>query len=52
MALMNTVNDSGELYLTHTSVNGQQALRMAIGGVRTEHRHVRAAWMALSAAAG
>jgi aromatic-L-amino-acid/L-tryptophan decarboxylase len=52
MSLMTTVNDTGELYLTHTSVNGQQALRLAIGGVRTERRHVEAAWAALLAAAG
>ena len=52
MALMHTVNESGELYLTHTSVNGQQALRLAIGGARTERRHVEAAWAALAAAAG
>ena len=52
MALMQTVNASGALYLTHTSVNGQQALRMAIGGARTERQHVKAAWTALAAAAG
>jgi aromatic-L-amino-acid/L-tryptophan decarboxylase len=52
MALMHHVNASGELYLTHTSVNGQQALRLAIGGARTQRRHVRAAWIALAAAAG
>jgi aromatic-L-amino-acid decarboxylase len=52
MALMRAVNDSGDLYLTHTSVNGQPALRMAIGGVRTERQHVEAAWSALRTAAG
>jgi aromatic-L-amino-acid/L-tryptophan decarboxylase len=48
-ALMNRVNASGELYLTHTLVNGRVALRMAIGAVRTERHHVQAAWLALSA---
>ena len=52
LALMRTVNESGALYLTHTSVNGQQALRLAIGGARTERQHVKAAWTALAAAAG
>jgi aromatic-L-amino-acid decarboxylase len=47
-ALMNRINASGELYLTHTSVNGQQALRFAIGSTLTERRHVEAAWTALS----
>ena len=41
---MHRVNASGELYLTHTVVNGQAVLRMAIGSVWTEHRHVAAAW--------
>ncbi|MEP6598223.1 MAG: pyridoxal-dependent decarboxylase [Actinomycetota bacterium] len=48
-ALMERVNTSGELYLTHTVVNGQVALRMAIGSPQTQGRHVEAAWAALSA---
>ncbi len=47
-ALMDRVNASGELYLTHTVVNGNVALRMAIGAPLTERRHVEAAWRALS----
>ena len=47
-ALMERVNASGELYLTHTVVNGDVALRMAIGSPLTEQRHVDAAWAALS----
>jgi aromatic-L-amino-acid decarboxylase len=49
MALMKRVNASGDLYLTHTVVNGQAALRLAIGSPSTERRHVEAAWAALSA---
>jgi len=52
MALMRELNDSGALYLTHTMVNGQTALRMAIGSPLTELRHVEAAWQALAKAAG
>jgi aromatic-L-amino-acid decarboxylase len=37
------------MYLTHTSVNGSTALRMAIGAPLTERRHVEAAWELLSA---
>ena len=48
-ALMERVNASGELYLTHTVVEGRVALRMAIGSPHTEARHVEAAWEALSA---
>jgi aromatic-L-amino-acid/L-tryptophan decarboxylase len=48
-ALMDRVNASGELYLTHTVVNGAIALRMAIGSPQTQRRHVEAPWAALSA---
>jgi aromatic-L-amino-acid decarboxylase len=48
-ALMQRVNESGQMYLTHTTVNGQIALRMAIGATLTERRHVEAAWQLLSA---
>lgn len=47
-ALMERVNASGEMYLTHTSVNGQTALRFAIGAPATELRHVEDAWHLLS----
>jgi aromatic-L-amino-acid decarboxylase len=48
LALMERVNASGELYLTHTVVDGRTALRMAIGSPLTQQRHVEAAWAALS----
>jgi aromatic-L-amino-acid decarboxylase len=47
-ALMERVNASGRMYLTHTLVNGAVALRMAIGATLTEHQHVEAAWRQLS----
>jgi aromatic-L-amino-acid decarboxylase len=50
-ALMERVNRSGQMYLTHTLVNGAVALRMAIGATLTERRHVEAAWRLLSEAA-
>jgi aromatic-L-amino-acid/L-tryptophan decarboxylase len=49
LALMNRVNASGELYLTHTVVDGKTTLRLAIGSPQTQRRHVEAAWAALSA---
>jgi aromatic-L-amino-acid decarboxylase len=42
--LMAAVNASGELFLSHTRLNGRIALRLAIGGLRTEARHVTRAW--------
>ncbi len=43
-ALMNRLNGSGKVYLTHTKLDARFALRMAIGQTMTEERHVRAAW--------
>ncbi|TAM86560.1 MAG: aminotransferase class V-fold PLP-dependent enzyme [Jatrophihabitans sp.] len=51
-ALMDAVNATGRMYLTHTTVDGAPALRMSIGATLTEERHVRAAWELLAATAG
>ena len=45
--VLEAVNASGQAYLTHTTVNGRYAIRMAIGSVLTERRHVEAAWKLL-----
>lgn len=49
--LMDRLNSSGKLFLTHTALPpgpwknaGRLALRMAIGAARTEEKHVREAW--------
>lgn len=42
--LLELLNASGRLYLSHTRVRGAHTLRMAIGGTLTERRHVQAAW--------
>jgi aromatic-L-amino-acid decarboxylase len=44
---MESLNAGGALYLTHTRVAGRVVLRMALGGARTERRHVDAAWQAI-----
>ncbi|WP_408661121.1 aminotransferase class V-fold PLP-dependent enzyme [Jatrophihabitans sp.] len=49
--LLQAVNASGEAYLTHTLVDGRFAIRMAIGSVLTERRHVEAAWKAITSRA-
>src|SRR5207249_1974280 len=51
-AALDTVNTSGQAYLSHTLVNGQVAIRLAIGSPLTERRHVEATWHALTAAVG
>jgi aromatic-L-amino-acid/L-tryptophan decarboxylase len=42
--LMASVNASGDIFLSHTKVNGAFALRLAIGNLRTTDRHVTRAW--------
>jgi aromatic-L-amino-acid/L-tryptophan decarboxylase len=42
--LLETLNDDGFLHLTHTRLDGALTLRLAVGGVRTERRHVEEAW--------
>jgi aromatic-L-amino-acid decarboxylase len=43
-AILGRLNASGELYLTHTKLDGRYTLRMSIGQSHTERRHVADAW--------
>jgi aromatic-L-amino-acid decarboxylase len=49
--ILERVNRSGEVYLSHTRLEGALVLRLAIGNIRTELRHVERAWELLRAAA-
>ncbi|HUH08773.1 MAG TPA: aminotransferase class V-fold PLP-dependent enzyme [Egibacteraceae bacterium] len=42
--LMDRLNASGDLYLTHTRLDGKLTLRISIGSAVTERRHVERAW--------
>jgi aromatic-L-amino-acid decarboxylase len=42
--LMNALNATGRVFLSHTRVDGRFTLRLAIGNIRTEPRHVEEAW--------
>jgi aromatic-L-amino-acid decarboxylase len=50
-AVMEAVNRSGDAFLSHTTLDGRFAIRLAIGNLRTERRHVERAWELLQAAA-
>jgi len=50
-AILDAVNASGEAFLSHTKLDGRYVLRLAIGNIRTEERHVRRAWELLTDAA-
>lgn len=49
LGLMEQLNRSGEVYLTHTRVGGRASLRLAIGATPTERRHVEHAWELIKA---
>jgi len=42
--LMNTVNSTGKVFITHTKLNGKFTIRLVISGLRTEEKHVELAW--------
>jgi aromatic-L-amino-acid decarboxylase len=43
-ALMDRLNASGALYLTHTRLQDRLTLRLCVGQTHTERRHVEQAW--------
>lgn len=45
---MHAVNDTGEVFLSHTKLDGRIVLRLAIGNVRTTSSHVRRAYELLT----
>jgi len=47
-ALLARVNRSGEIFLSHTRLDGRYVLRLAIGNARTTEDDVRRAWEVLN----
>jgi aromatic-L-amino-acid/L-tryptophan decarboxylase len=43
-ALLHRVNATGEVFISHTKLNGRYVLRLAIGSARTTEDDVRRAW--------
>lgn len=50
--LMHAVNDTGEVFISHTKIDGTYALRLAIGNLRTQREDVEHAWALLRREAG
>jgi aromatic-L-amino-acid/L-tryptophan decarboxylase len=48
LSLMHAINKEGEIYFTHTKLNGQIVLRMCIAQTNTEAKHVVHAWEIIS----
>jgi aromatic-L-amino-acid decarboxylase len=49
--LLDAVNATGEVFLSHTKLEGGYALRLAVGNIHTTERHVARAWELLNSAA-
>jgi aromatic-L-amino-acid decarboxylase len=43
-AIMHGVNATGRAFLSHTKLNDKLTLRLSIGNIRTNERHVRQVW--------
>jgi len=50
--LMERVNATGKIFISHTRVDDRFTLRFSIGNVKTEERHVRDAWDLIASEAG
>lgn len=46
--IMNEINTSGEAYLSHTKLNGEFTLRLSVGSIRVEERHLQKVWNLLN----
>ena len=46
--IMNDINASGEAYLSHTKLNGKYTLRLSVGSIRVEERHLTKVWNILN----
>ena len=42
--MLDRLNRSGDLFLTHTKLNGKLTLRLSVGQANTQARHVENAW--------
>ena len=51
-SLMDRLNRSGDLYLTHTRLNDRLTLRLCVGQTNTMQRHVERAWSRIQEEAG
>jgi aromatic-L-amino-acid decarboxylase len=49
---MEELNRSGDLYLTHTKLEGKFTLRLCVGQTNTQARHVERAWERIRQEAG
>lgn len=46
--IMDGINASGEAYISHTKLNGKIVLRLSVGSIRVEERHLKKVWELLN----
>jgi aromatic-L-amino-acid decarboxylase len=51
-ALMDRVNASGKIFISHTRLNDRLVLRFTVGNLRSTEDHVRMAWEVIRHEAG
>ena len=49
--ILDRVNESGDIFISHTMLGPTYVIRVALGNLGTEERHIRRAWDLLQAAA-
>ena len=42
--LLESLNSTGNMYITHTKLDGKYTIRLVVGQTNVEQRHVEAAW--------
>lgn len=47
-SLMNAINSSGEAYISHTKLDGKFTLRLSVGSIHVEERHIEKVWNILN----
>ena len=50
--LLNQIQESGKVFLTHTKLEGRYTIRIVLGNTNLEHRHVEKAWQFIQDRAG
>ena len=50
--IVEAVNESGRAYMTHTNLDGRVAMRIGVGNLLTEERHLDDLWAQITRAAG
>ncbi|OQA64879.1 MAG: hypothetical protein BWY38_02877 [Ignavibacteria bacterium ADurb.Bin266] len=46
---LDKINASGKIFLSHTKLNGKFVIRLTIGSIRHERRHIEEAWKIIKA---